>query len=126
MCHPVEPELVGKNLMDFHDMNGKRVVQYVTDVGRKPEKDASGWVFYLWADKTQLIPRWKSAYIRKVITPGPDVHAGHDQQGEGRDTKIDAANRLIGVIDPDKLGNPQRHDANRNHEHDQAGDLGRK
>ncbi len=67
--HPVETDFVGKNLMDLHDMNGKPVVQLITDVGRNPEPDASGWVFYLWPDKTQLIPQWKSAYVRKVVTP---------------------------------------------------------
>src|SRR5215471_11949760 len=28
--HPIEPELVGKNLMDLRDMDGKPVVQWVT------------------------------------------------------------------------------------------------
>jgi signal transduction histidine kinase len=68
--HPVTPELIGKNVIDLKDMNGKPIVRQITDVGRKPENDASGWVFYLWQNQTQLIPSWKSAYVRKVI--GPD------------------------------------------------------
>ena len=67
--HPVEPGLVGKNLGDLRDMNGKPVVRLITEIGESPEKDASGWVFYLWPDKTQLIPQWKSAYVRKAVTP---------------------------------------------------------
>lgn len=45
------------------------MVRWITDVGRKPASDASGWVFYLWQDGTQLSPSWKSAYVRKVVMP---------------------------------------------------------
>ncbi len=70
LFHPIQPELIGKNLINLRDMDGKPVVQFLVEVGRRPERHASGWVFYLWPDKTQLIPLWKSAYIRKVIGPG--------------------------------------------------------
>ncbi len=65
--HPITPQLIGKNLMDFRDMNGKPVIRYITDIGRQPERDAFGWVFYLWEEGTQFLPRWKSSYIRKVV-----------------------------------------------------------
>ena len=67
--HPVQPDWVGKNMSGLRDMNGKPVVRLVAQVGEKPQKDANDWVFYLWPDKTQLIPQWKSAYVRKVVTP---------------------------------------------------------
>jgi len=67
--HPLQPDWVGKNMSELRDMNGKPMVQLVAQVGKRPEKDASDWVFYLWPDKTQLIPQWKSAYVRKVVTP---------------------------------------------------------
>jgi signal transduction histidine kinase len=67
--HPLQPDWVGKNMSDLRDMNGKPMVQLVAQVGTSPEKDASDWIFYLWPDKTQLIPQWKSAYVRKVIAP---------------------------------------------------------
>ncbi|HEX9022817.1 MAG TPA: cache domain-containing protein [Geobacteraceae bacterium] len=67
--HPVNPELVGRNLIDLRDMNGEPVLRYITDIGRRSQRDASGWVFYLWEEGTQFLPRWKSAYIRKVVAP---------------------------------------------------------
>ena len=67
--HPITPELVGKNVINLRDMNGKPVIRQITDVGRKPEIEAHGWVFYLWQNQTQLTPSWKGAYIRKVIAP---------------------------------------------------------
>jgi signal transduction histidine kinase len=69
LFHPIQPELIGQNLMALKDMSGRPVVQFITEIGRKAEKDAGGWVFYLWPDRAHLIPLWKSAYIRKVSGP---------------------------------------------------------
>jgi len=74
LFHPITPELVGQNVMDLKDMNGKPIIRLITDVGRKPEKDASGWVFYLWENQTQITPNWKSAYIRKVVAPNGQTY----------------------------------------------------
>lgn len=67
--HAQQPALMGKNLASLTDMNGKPVIRYITDIGRRPERDASGWVFYLWEESTQLIPAWKGSYIRKAVMP---------------------------------------------------------
>lgn len=72
--HPITPGLVGRNLIGMKDMNGKPVIRFITDVANKPEPDASGWVFYLWEEKTQLIPLWKSSYIRKVVTQDGNIY----------------------------------------------------
>lgn len=72
--HPMEPGLVGKDLSKFRDLEGKPVVALVTDIGRKTQPDASGWVFYLWEDPRSNEPLWKSSYIRKVITPDGKVY----------------------------------------------------
>jgi signal transduction histidine kinase len=72
--HPVAPQLVGKNLIGLRDMNGKAVIRMIADVAKKPERDASDWVFYLWEYKTQLIPLWKTSYIRKAVAPDGTVY----------------------------------------------------
>jgi signal transduction histidine kinase len=72
--HPITPELIGKNVMGLRDLNGKPLIREITDIGRRPEPDASGWVFYLWQDRTQLSPGWKSAYVRKVAAPSGQVY----------------------------------------------------
>jgi signal transduction histidine kinase len=69
LFHPVTPELVGTNVMPLRDINGKPIIRLITDVGHKPANDASGWVFYLWENQTQLTPSWKSTYVRKVVRP---------------------------------------------------------
>ena len=78
--HPTIPELVGKNLMDLRDMHGKPLIRFITDVCRNPQRDAHAWVFYLWQEKNEFEPKWKSAYIRKVVMPDGEVcaiGAGH-------------------------------------------------
>jgi len=73
--HATIPEFVGKNLMDFRDMNGKTPMRLITDVCKKPERDAHTWVFYLWQEKNEFEPKWKSAYVRKVVMPDGKVCA---------------------------------------------------
>ena len=78
--HPTISELVGKNLMDLRDMNGKPLIRFITDVCRKPQKDAHAWVFYYWQEKNEFEPKWKSAYVRKVVLPDGKIcaiGAGH-------------------------------------------------
>lgn len=72
--HPVEPALVGRNLIDLKDMNGKPVVRLIADIAKKPGPNAAGWVFYLWEDQPQLTPMWKVSYVRKAIAPDGKVY----------------------------------------------------
>jgi signal transduction histidine kinase len=74
MFHPISPELVGKNVADLRDIDGKLVVQEVIDVAKDPDRTASGWVFYRWQDQRQLTPIWKSSYVRKAVSPQGKVY----------------------------------------------------
>jgi hypothetical protein len=55
--------------MDLKDMNGKQIIRQITNIGKRPASDASGWVFYFWENHTQLTPSWKATYVRKAVTP---------------------------------------------------------
>jgi signal transduction histidine kinase len=74
LFHPISPELVGKNLIGFKDMHGRPVIRLISEIGRRPERDASGWVFYLWEEGTQFTPLWKSSYIRKAVGPDGKIY----------------------------------------------------
>jgi signal transduction histidine kinase len=73
--HHTISELVGKNLMDLRDMNGKPLIRFITNVCRKPQPYAHAWVFYYWQEKNEFEPKWKSAYVRKVVMPDGKVCA---------------------------------------------------
>ena len=73
--HPVEPGLVGQNLMDLVDLDGRPILAMITEVGKRPEADASGWVFYLWEEQpNSSVPSWKGSYVRKAVTPDGMVY----------------------------------------------------
>jgi signal transduction histidine kinase len=100
--HAATPDLMGKNLLPLRDMNGKPVIRYITDVGRRPEPDAAEWVFYLWQEGKQLSPIWKAAYIRKAVGSDGKVYL----IGSGLyDIKIERAfvaervDRAVGLIE---------------------------
>ncbi len=67
--HPVNKELQGQNVISLVDMNQKPVIQYIIDIASRLEKP-NGWVHYLWAERGEIFPSWKSAYIMRV--EGPD------------------------------------------------------
>jgi len=74
LFHPAIPELVGRNLLDFKDMNGKPVGRWINEIGHRPEREASGWIFYLWKAPTDLTPTWKNSYVRKAAGPQGKVY----------------------------------------------------
>ena len=74
LWHGLNRELVGRNLLSLRDALGKPVVEMVTAIGRKPQPDASGWVFYLWEERVEFVPSWKASYIRKAVGPDGRVY----------------------------------------------------
>jgi len=67
--HPIEAELVGRDLSEFRDVQRRPVIEMIREVGRDEEPDASGWVFYLWEGPWHSYPQWKGSYIRKAVDP---------------------------------------------------------
>ena len=99
--HATNAELVGRDLSQLRDFNGKPMVQHMLDVARRPERDASGWIFYLWAEQWEFQPRWKASYIRKAVAPDGRVYAVGSGSGQLKTEKawvkerVDLAAELI-------------------------------
>jgi len=72
--HGLNRELVGRNLLSLRDPLGKPVVQMVTAIGSRPERDAADWIFYLWEERVEFVPSWKSSYVRKAVAPDGKVY----------------------------------------------------
>jgi signal transduction histidine kinase len=73
LFHPLLPDFVGKNLIDFRDIDGRPLIRQIVAVADSPGKDAHGWVFYSWEVPTQFQTVWKSDYVRKAIAPDGTV-----------------------------------------------------
>lgn len=66
LAHGSNEKLVGKNLMDVKDQNGKLFVRELIDVGMKGE----GWVDYDWSNPVSKKVEGKSSFVKGV--PGFD------------------------------------------------------
>ncbi|MDP1726708.1 MAG: cache domain-containing protein [Bacteroidota bacterium] len=68
VLHP-DPALEGKNIINLKDINGKPIVRGLlaaaTTFPNKPE----GWYHYQWPVPGELLPRWKSSFVRLVNAP---------------------------------------------------------
>lgn len=64
-----QPELVGKNLKGYQDVDGRLVVQQLMNIAAQPEQDAAGWVFFVFQEGNVLSPVWKASYNKKAVLP---------------------------------------------------------
>ena len=63
--HPVQDHLVGKDLYNLKDVNGRLLIQHLINKA----EDGGGWVHYMWTRPGEFIPTWKSAYVKKAVMP---------------------------------------------------------
>ena len=79
LFNPITPELIGQNVMALRDINGKPIIRLITDVGRKPEKNADeAWVQYLWPKPGSSVTSRKLIYTRKLSVGGETLIVGSD------------------------------------------------
>jgi hypothetical protein len=70
LSHPVNPGLVGKDLYELKDPDGK---QFMAEMAKKAMKDKGGWVHYKWSNPETKKIGEKSSY---VMPAGPDIFVG--------------------------------------------------
>ena len=63
VAHGARTELVGKDLIDFKDQNGKFLIREMVGIAKG---GGSGWVDYRWTNPTTMDVEDKSAYVEKM------------------------------------------------------------
>ena len=63
VAHGARPALIGKNLIDLKDQDGKYLIREMVDVANGP---GSGWVDYKWPNPITNKIEDKSSYIEKM------------------------------------------------------------
>lgn len=63
LAHGNNPKMVGKNLMDMKDLEGKALIREMVDAAKSKGK---GWVDYKWPNPVTKTMESKSSYIEKV------------------------------------------------------------
>jgi cytochrome c len=62
VAHGANPALVGKNLIDLKDQNGKFLIRELSDTA----KNGSGWVDYKWPNPITKMIEAKSSYVERM------------------------------------------------------------
>lgn len=63
LAHGVNPKMVGKNLLDMKDNEGKAMIQEMVKVAKGK---GSGWVDFKWPNPVTKAIEAKSGYVEKV------------------------------------------------------------
>ena len=64
--HP-DPELEGKNNLGLEDVNGKPIIKWSIDKVTRYEGQAEGWTHYLWPKPREILPAWKTTFVKLAI-----------------------------------------------------------
>lgn len=71
IAHPMKPNLIGKNMLNFKDAAGKEFFKEFIAVAKDP---GAGWVDYMWPKPGEDKPVEKTSYILRVeLTFGDTV-----------------------------------------------------
>lgn len=62
-AHPMNPKLVGKNLMDLKDVDGKPINEELIKIAKGPGK---GWVDYKWTNPETKMIQAKTTYVIRI------------------------------------------------------------
>jgi len=63
VAHGARPALIGKNLLDLKDQDGKYLIREMADMAKDP---GSGWVDYKWPNPLTNKIEDKTSYIEKM------------------------------------------------------------
>ena len=74
LLNPPTPSIEGKNLLDWTDAKGKKIVREFVRVAKSK---GAGWVDYYWPKPGEQKPSKKMSYVKKAKLPsGEDVIVG--------------------------------------------------
>ncbi len=62
VAHGANPKLMGKNLIDMQDADGRYLIRGLMDTARK----GSGWYYYKWSNPITKKIEDKMAYVLKI------------------------------------------------------------
>ena len=64
LAHGANSSLIGKNLLDLRDADGKAIIKTIIEAGNS--KAGSGWVDYKWPNPMTKAVEQKTSYVEKV------------------------------------------------------------
>lgn len=89
LAHPYKPSLVGKDLKNLKDTDGKLIAKEFKAVAEGP---GAGWVEYRWLRPGEVTPRFKRTLIRRVSGQDIYVGAGYYPLGDAKSPVVSKKN----------------------------------
>lgn len=100
LVHP-DPDMEGKNEIGLKDVNGKPIIRGLIDAATALPDKPEGWYHYEWPVPGEMLPRWKSSFVRLVAAPdgkryivGSGVYNDRMERSFVVDLVKDAAGRI--------------------------------
>lgn len=103
LVHP-DPTMEGTNQLELKDLDGKPIIRGLIGAATALPDKPHGWYHYQWPVPGGILPRWKSSYVRSVVTPSGEryvVGAGMYNDRMERSFVVDEVNDAVGRIEKD-------------------------
>ncbi len=68
LVHP-DPALEGHNELSLKDIDGRPIIRGLIRAATAVPDKTQGWYHYRWPVPGEILPRWKSSYVRLVTSP---------------------------------------------------------
>ena len=101
LVHP-DPGMEGKNELDLEDVNGKPIIRGLIGAATTFPEKPEGWYHYQWPVPGEILPRWKSSFVRLVAAPSGKsyvVGSGMYNDRMERIFVVDAVKDAVGRIE---------------------------
>ena len=103
LVHP-DPALEGKVTLDLKDVAGRPIIRGLLEAATAVPDKPDGWYHYQWPVPGELLPRWKSSYVRLVTAPSGKryiVGSGMYDDRMERAFVVDMVTNAVGTIEHD-------------------------
>jgi signal transduction histidine kinase len=101
LVHP-DPQMEGKSELDLKDVDGKPIIRGLIGAATALPGKPDGWYHYRWPVPGEILPRWKSSYVRRVTAPSGRTYVVgsgmYDDRMERRFV-VDAVEDAVGQIE---------------------------
>ncbi|HSD33609.1 MAG TPA: cache domain-containing protein [Gemmatimonadales bacterium] len=97
-----DPAMEGRNQLDLKDINGKPIIRGLIAAATALPGKTEGWYHYQWPVPGEILPRWKSSYVRLVQAPSGKrciVGSGMYNDRMERAFVEDAVTNAVGLIE---------------------------
>ena len=103
LVHP-DPAMEGRNVIALKDVNGRPIIRGLISAATTLRDKPEGWYHYQWPVPGEILPRWKSSYVKLVAAPSGKryvVGSGVYNDRMERTFVVDAVRDAIGRIERD-------------------------